>query len=123
MPKLHEPITSRKAGNWIRKSVIGLLIVVFCAGLLSNVYIDLSYWANMPRTPDAVTGRVFDIYVNHHTLVYVTRGELDRAKFVFGFVWDATIAAGVLLAFVKVYWKDPSRPNVLAGDPRSGRRF
>lgn len=106
-------MSSNKTGNWTRKSVIGLLIVVFCAGLLCNVYTDLSYWANMPRTPDLVTGRVFHIYVNHHTLVYVTRRELDRANFVFGFVWDATIAAGLLLAFVKVYWKDPSRPNVL----------
>lgn len=104
--------------NWqvARKCVIGVLIALFLAGLVSQIYIDLSYWSNMPRTPDRVAGRVFHIYVNHHTLVYVTRRELDRAKFVFGPVSYATIGAGILLAFVKVYWTEPAGLTVSSSD-------
>ena len=100
--------------NWhlTRKYVMSALLLVFFAGLLSDTYTHLSYWANMPRTPDPATGRVFHIYVNHHTLVYVTERERDRAEFVFTFVGYGTFAVAVLLAFATVYWTDPSRPTV-----------
>jgi hypothetical protein len=81
-----------------------LLIIVFCAGLLAGVYIHLSYAASMPRIPDPITGRVIRITVNHGTVVYVTRQEFERAEWVFGTGAYLTFAAGLLLAFVSVYW-------------------
>ena len=100
---------SNTHSQFVRKFVIGLLIAVFCAGLFSNVFIHLSYWSNMPRTPDPARGRVLLIKVNHGTMVYVSRQELDRARFVFGFGSYVTIGAGILLAFVRIYWDDPSK--------------
>jgi len=94
----------------LRKSLICALALVFCLGVLSGAYIHLSYWAHMPRTPDPANGRTFHLRVNHNTLVYVTRQERDRAEFVFGFGSYATIAAGLLLSFVNVYWDKPSGP-------------
>jgi len=97
----------------LRTCTIAFLLAVFSAGLISNVYIHLSYWANMPRTPQVALDRILPIRVNHGTLVYVTRKEFDRARFVFGFGSYVTIGAGLLLAFVRLNWADPG--------PRGGK--
>jgi hypothetical protein len=94
--------------RFARKAAVAFLIAVFCAGLLSNVYIHLSYSANMPRNPEIASGRIFQVKVNHGTLVYVTQQELDRAKIVFGFGSYVTLGVGLLLVLVRIYWVEPT---------------
>lgn len=66
-----------------RKALITFLGTVFFLTLAANVYIDLDYAYTMPKSPQAGSGRVYRIMVNHGTLVYVTRQEFARANFVF----------------------------------------
>ena len=95
-----------------RTAAIAFLLVIFCVGVFSEVYVHLSYSANMPRTPDPATGKVFRITVNHGTVVYVTQREFERAKWLFGTGSYLTFGAGLLLALVKVYTQRSSgSPN------------
>lgn len=105
MPELME----NRGLDYFRKSALFVLVVFFCLGLLSNVYIHLSYAARMPRSPQPTTGRTFAINVNHGTLVYVNRDELKEARFVFGFGTYVTIVAGAALISISASRK--KRPS------------
>jgi hypothetical protein len=85
---------------------MAILIVIFCTGLLLNIYIHMSYSAYMPRTPDPTTGRTARISVNHGSLVYLTPQEFKRAKWILGVGFQITFVVGVLMALVRIYWEE-----------------
>jgi len=88
----------------VRQTMIVLLVITVFASILTVTYIHLSYGASMPRTPQPGVGRIYLLRVNHGTLVYVNREELDRANFVFHTVFLLGMCSVLALAFIKQYW-------------------
>jgi len=105
---MHEIKISDRHSRRFRNFVIAAVIAVFCVGLALNVYIDLSYWATMPRVPEASTGRVVRIVVNHGTVVYVTPQEFLWADRIYRMGFPIVIAAGLSLLAIKIYWAPAS---------------
>lgn len=89
----------------IRRVVVALLIAVVFGGVLSSVYIDISYDASMPRVPQPDTGRVYLLVVNHGAHVYVNREELNRANFVHD-VFVLGLCCVLALVAIQQYWKE-----------------
>jgi cell division protein YceG involved in septum cleavage len=87
-----------------RQTLIVLLVVTVFASILTCAYIHISYGASMPRTPQPEAGRIYLLRVNHGTLVYVNREELDRANFVFHTIFLLGMCSVLALAFIKQYW-------------------
>src|ERR1700732_2076667 len=87
-----------------RQTLIVLLVVCVLASIRIFTYIHLSYGASMPRTSEPDVGRIYPLRVNHGTLVYVSREELDRANFVFHTVFFLGACSVLALAFIKQYW-------------------
>jgi cell division protein YceG involved in septum cleavage len=103
-------ITSRDRMKLARQTLIVLLVVTVFASVLTCAYIHISYGSSMPRTPQPEVGRIYPLRVNHGTLVYVNRQELDRANFVFHPVFLFGMCSVLALAFIKQYW-DVDKPG------------
>lgn len=88
-----------------RKVVVGVLTMAFAASMLWAIFIHLSYDHKMPQAPQPDTGRVYRMTVNHGDVVYVTKGELDRAQFVLNKVFWVGMACFGVLIILKVRWK------------------
>jgi len=78
---------------------------MFVGVLVAQIYVDLTYAADMPRVPQPEAGRTRRISVNHGTIVYVTQVEYDRANFVLNQGFYAAAVIVVLAAAVNIYWK------------------
>jgi hypothetical protein len=81
---------------------IRILLTLFIASLVATMYIHYSYAAEMPRTPDPKTGRLYSITVNHGAGRFVSAGELRTANFILSYGWLfgtlCGVGAGVLKA-------------------------
>lgn len=82
-----------------------LAIICFFAALGVNTYMELSYAANMPQTPDPASGRTRLISVNHNTQVYVTDAEYAAKKRANDFFFIGGGLCIALIAFLKLYYK------------------
>jgi ammonia channel protein AmtB len=90
-----------------KRMILVTLGLIFSLAVLSIVYIHLSYGIKMPREPQPQAGRIFQISVNHGTLVYVTKEELDRAKFVFRSMPYVGLFCFAAFGLITIYIKDP----------------
>jgi len=62
--------------------VMGVILVIAGFGsLISYFYVQLRFYAVMPREPDPSSGRVYPFNANRFQ-VYVTRDERDRGTWV-----------------------------------------
>src|SRR3954471_19525608 len=75
-----------------RRRAIWILAMVFIAGLLSNVGIELFYAGDKPPTPDVLTGRTIRLTVNHGSTIYVS----DRELHLYDLVKRTTVVAMVI---------------------------
>ena len=73
--------------------------------LFWNVWIDVSYAAAMPASPQLQNGRINRIVVNHGFVRYVTKAELARANLVHGPVFWLMVALLACTGFLKA-WGD-----------------
>jgi hypothetical protein len=89
----------------LRQLSLLVLGLFFSLALLSVVYIHISYGSRMPRAPQPQVGRVFEINVNHRTVVYVTKEEFDQAKMIFGTMPYLAIFCFAAIGVIKIYWK------------------
>jgi len=60
----------------------------------------------MPRTPEQQTGRIYEISVNHGTVVYVTKDELARAEFVLDKMMVAQFFVFMAIGYLRIRYKD-----------------
>ncbi len=77
-----------------RVAVISLISIFFIS-LFTHVAIELSYASYKPRFPQAETGRVIRITINHGSTVYVSREELRRLSSV-----QTTAVVAMLVSFI-----------------------
>lgn len=64
----------------VRKIIIGLLICCFQTWLIAAVGIQFYYYAHLPKEPDAKTGQVYRIAVNHGSLRYGSEREISIVR-------------------------------------------
>lgn len=88
-----------------RQLVLGLLVFGSLACLSWNVWIDVSYAAAMPASPQSQTGRIYRIVVNHGFVRYVTKAELARANLVHGPIFWLMVAL-IACAGIFEVWGD-----------------
>jgi hypothetical protein len=62
----------------LRKIAIVTLCVIFVAGLGAAICLDLYYFANLPREPTQMSGRIHRLIVSHGSVHYGTQQEVDR---------------------------------------------
>ena len=89
----------------LRKTVMILAIAYFFASLGVNIYMELSYSANMPQAPDPASGRTRLISVNHNHEVYVTDAEYQAKKRADVFFFAGGGICFALIAFLKIYYR------------------
>jgi len=60
----------------------------------------------MPRSPQRESGRIYEISVNHGTIVYVSKKELAHATFVLDRLLWFELACFAGLMTIRVHYKD-----------------
>lgn len=89
----------------IRQAISALLVAGFFAGIVWPGYLDYSYLATKPRTPDLGTGRVFPFMIKS-AFIYLNQQELSYANFVRYDVFYFGIFCLVAIAFIQEYFPE-----------------
>jgi len=88
-----------------------LLLIVFVVGftgcLFWQVWLDVIYSTQMPKSPQPESGRIYEISVNHGTIVHIRREELARATFVFEKLLWIEFACLAGIGVLRVYYREP----------------
>jgi hypothetical protein len=84
----------------VRRTILALLLAIFAVSIAMVVWIDCSYYSNLPKAPDVETGRISKIIVMHGSVRYGTEQELHALEtihsialplgamcFVIAFIW------------------------------------
>jgi hypothetical protein len=82
---------------YFKRFAVISLISIFFLSLFTHVAIELSYASHKPRLPQAETGRVIRITINHGSTVYVSEEELRRLTSV-----QATAVGAMLVSFIGI---------------------
>jgi len=90
----------------IRRALVILLATVFLFCVSWQLWIHLSYSANMPRSPEPDTGRIYRVVVNHGAEVYVTRAELNWCDFAQNETYWIEFSILGLLGYLRVRYKN-----------------
>jgi hypothetical protein len=93
---------------YFKRIAVVSLISIFFLSLFTHVGIELSYASYKPRFPQAETGRVIRITINHGSTVYVSQEELRRLSSVQAIAVSAMVLSfigmGILKLSVKNIW-------------------
>ncbi len=89
----------------VRRILVIFLATTFLFTVAANIYIHIHYSDVMPESPQAQTGRIYRLVVNHGYVVYVNKQELDRANFVFYDLFGAGAACFGLLGLLRLRFK------------------
>jgi len=83
------------------------MIVVLIAGVIAGIawpsYLEVTYLATKPRTPEAQSGRVYPLDIKS-AIVYVNRQELNRMNFAHHEVLYFDLFCVFALIFIKQYY-------------------
>ena len=88
-----------------RRALVIFLAVIFLVAAAAGIYIHIHYSDVMPHSPQPQTGRVYRMVVNHGTVIYVNKQELDRADFVFYDLFSVGVVCFGLLALLRIRFK------------------
>jgi hypothetical protein len=77
----------------IRKVIIALFFCPAVLWVIAFVWIQLYYYSNLPKTPDEPTGRIYRIAVNHGSIRYGSKREIQISRTVEDFQPIAIIFA------------------------------
>jgi len=96
-----------------RRALAIFLAVIFLVAAAAGIYIHIHYSDVMPHSPQPQTGRVYRMVVNHGTVIYVNKQELDRADTLKGFL-SCSLLAPLSSGFSPLQSSDePARVEVL----------
>jgi hypothetical protein len=87
----------------LKHVIIALLAATMIASILGAGYVDTSYLATMPRTPQPETGRIYPVAAKGVS-VYVNRAELDRANFALKTLPIIGLCCFLGMVAIKQYW-------------------
>ena len=79
----------------LKRSGVSILVVFFFIGLLVSVHTELDYAQKLPGTPQAETGRVIRMTVNHGSVIYATHKEWEHYHHV-----EALSTCVMLISFI-----------------------
>jgi hypothetical protein len=88
-----------------RRALVVFLAAVFVVAVAAGIYIHIHYSNVMPHSPQAQTGRVYRMVVNHGTVVYVNKQELKGAHFVFYDLFTVGVVCFGLLVLLRIRFK------------------
>jgi hypothetical protein len=74
--------TSSRLNGILRNVVLGLFVAVGVFTVAAGAYLNVEYASTMPRSPQPSVGRIYKVFVNHGTTVYINKQEFERLNFV-----------------------------------------
>lgn len=87
----------------LKHAIVALLAVTLVACILCAGYIDTTYLAHMPRTPQPDTGRIYAVQVKSVS-VYVNREEFNRANLAHKTLPVIGLCCFLGMVVIKQYW-------------------
>lgn len=72
-----------------------LLVCVFIISLILIIYLDVNYSYEKPHSPQVEVGRIYELNINHGSIIYVNREELEKRNFVTYFFVFGGFCAGI----------------------------
>jgi hypothetical protein len=92
----------------VRRVFIGLCLAIFAICTAMLIWIDSSYFRNLPHTPHPNAGRVIRIVVSHGSVRYGTPLEVDRFNLlvfwapVAGIIFCVGVGTGLLFGDLRL---------------------
>ena len=59
-----------------RKIIYALLLGIFFMQVIAAIWLDISYFSNLPKVPDEKTDRTYQVIVNHGSIRYGSEREV-----------------------------------------------
>ena len=66
--------------------------------LIINIFLDIYYSYKMARVSSIVSGEVYNLNLNHGTIVYVTRDE-----YIFYYAFILILFIIIIIGFIKIF--------------------